>query len=54
MIEQARHYDNWLAKLVIQGVPDDLAFVTVIHRYLDGKPTTWLSSYERDEAFWTS
>jgi Holliday junction resolvase-like predicted endonuclease len=47
------HYDGWVDKLVDQGASLEQATISVIHRYLDGKPTD-TSPTKRDAAFWSS
>lgn len=54
MTDSPKHYDSWLNKLVAQGSAEAQAVIAVIHRYLDGKPTTGMSPVQRDEALWTS
>lgn len=54
MFEADSHYDKWFVKLTGQGSSHEEAAVAVIHRYLDGKPSTGTSTAERDAALWTS
>lgn len=54
MTDSPTHYDNWFSKLVAQGSTEPQAAVAVIHRFLDGKPSTGMSPVQRDEALWTS
>ena len=54
MTDSPTHYDTWYSKLVAQGTTEARAAVAVIHRFLDGKPSTGMSPVQRDEALWTS
>jgi len=54
MTDSPTHYDTWFSKLVAQGSTEPQAAVAVIHRFLDGKPSTGMSPVQRDEALWTS
>lgn len=54
MLDADSPYDKWFLKLTAQGTSHEEAAVAVIHRYLDGKPSTGTSTVERDAALWTS
>ena len=54
MLDAYSHYDKWFMKLTGQGTSHEEAAVAVIHRYLDGKPSTGISPAGRDAALWTS
>lgn len=54
MLDAHSHYDKWFVKLTGRGTSHEEAAVAVIHRYLDGKPSTGTSTAERDAALWTS